>query len=203
MILACTLGTGACGDDDAAPVTRCFVGDPSLPPEIVPIFRTIEGTIDVIDDGDRIPLIDPPQGGKVMIVGVRARNMDGCPMEIGTLIRDPGSLSIAAAEIRPISMVEVDGWLEPLFPAEIANYGNLPACPAFGAMRDINDQPWDLGVRAIDKDMRRAEVTRHITPFCAETEVLEACDCECDDDYRLGVACEPDVPDAATSDSGS
>src|SRR5262245_31652631 len=102
----------ACPDDE---VKECFVGDPAMPAEIEPVFRDVDNTMKPLAEGGQIPLILPPQGGKVMVVGVRAKNLDGCPLTIATSIRDTCSNSIIALENRPVTLEEgSDGWLAPL-----------------------------------------------------------------------------------------
>jgi hypothetical protein len=187
----------ACPDDSP---TTCFVGDRSLPPQIEVVYRDVDNTMQPLSEGGEVPLILPPQGGKVMVVGVRARNLDGCPLEIATSIRDTCSNAIVALERRPITLEPTaDGWLEPLAPADLTNYSNLPACPRANLDRDVHGQPYVLTIRVTDKENRTAETMLEIVPTCAEPQFMDQCLCECRSDYSLGDECTGERPDAGVS----
>ena len=189
----------ACPDDTPK---ECFVGDPAQAPVIEAVFRDVNNEMKPLAEGGEVPLILPPQGGKVMVVGVRAKNLDGCPITIATSIRDTCSASIIALENRPVTLEQTsDGWLAPVLPAELINYSNLPACPRANLERDVHDQPYVLTIRVEDKAGRKAETTVEIVPTCAEPEFMEQCLCECDDDYNLGQDCTGERPDAGASNS--
>ena len=176
---------------------RCFVGDPNADPIIEAVFRDVNGEMKPIVAGGNIPLILPPQGGKVMFVGVRAKNVDGCPVDISTSIRDTCSNAIIALERRPVTLNETsDGWLEPLQPNELTNYSNLPACPRANLERDIHGQPYVLTIRITDKDGRMAEQQIEVVPFCSEPEFMDRCMCECRNDFTLGDDCMGERPDS-------
>jgi hypothetical protein len=131
---------------------------------------------------------------------VRARNVDGCPLDISTSIRDTCTSAIIALERRPVTLEPTaDGWLEPLQPAELTNYSNLPACPRANLDRDVHAQPYLLTIRIEDKDGRMAETQIDIVPTCAEPAFMDQCLCECRSDYRLGEECTGERPDAGTS----
>src|SRR5688572_190676 len=170
--------------------TSCFVGDPAAQPEIEAVFRDVDGEMKPLLAGGNIPLILPPQGGKVMFVGVRAKNVDGCPVDINTSIRDTCSNAIIALERRPVTLTEDGtGWLEPLQKSELTNYSNLPACPRANLERDVHEQPYLLNVRVTDKDGRTAEKQIEVVPFCGEPDQMDRCICECRSDYTLGQEC--------------
>lgn len=141
-------------------------------------------------DGSEVPLILPPQGGKVMFIGVRAQNLDGCPLNIGTALRDTNTNTIVTLERRPVRMEENDdGFLLPRTPAAITNYSNLPGCPRAGLSQDVHGVPHELTISVEDQDGRTAELTLTIVPTCAQPEFFDQCVCECDSDYTLGQDC--------------
>lgn len=177
----------ACSDD---PKTGCFVGDPSKPPELVMIHMTPAGSfVETVANGE-VPLIQAPQGGKVLFVGARARNIDGCPVRISASLRDECNNGLLALEQRDVTMkLAADGWLEPEDPAQISNYSNLPACPRAAAARNIQGEPYLLKVRLEDRAGRTAESVLKVTPTCAQPELLDQCVCECDAKYILGDSC--------------
>lgn len=152
-----------------------------------------------------VPLILPPQGGKVMLLGVRARNLDGCPLFITTALKDPCNGAIIALERRPVSMeVKADGWLEPLQPGELSNFSNLPACPRANLSQDIHNNAHILLVSIEDKAQRKVETELTIVPTCSEPQFLEQCRCECEKGYTLGGTCDPngDAGVAPACDAG-
>src|SRR6185295_1291842 len=81
-----------------AEVKRCFLGDMNAAAAIEPIFRAVDGTIQPITELGRVPLILPPQGGKIVVVGAQAKNMDGCPVQIATSLRDTCTGAVIALE---------------------------------------------------------------------------------------------------------
>jgi hypothetical protein len=179
------------GGADAGP--SCVVGDPSRPIEFEVVFRNAQGEMVPLADGGEVPLLLAPQGGRVMFVGVRARNLDGCPVEITTSLRDVCNDEVVSLEQRPVRLAPTgDGWLAPFQPAELDNYSNLPACPAAALVRDIADQPYQLSIRLFDKLGREVRKTLRVVPTCGEPDQLQQCRCECSADYRLGEACRLD-----------
>ena len=60
-------------------------------------------TIAPVTDGGSLPLIVPPQGGEVLIIGVRALNVDGCPLTLSTSLALPNGV-VAAFERRPVTL---------------------------------------------------------------------------------------------------
>ena len=135
-----SLTSCAGGDDEAAQdEARCYVGDPAAAPEVELIYRNIDGTMGTLDESGRVPMILPPQGGKVFLVGVRARNIDICGVRLHAALRDQCSGRIVGAERRPIFLgADGTGWAVPRQPHELSDYANVPACPSFGTDRDVD-----------------------------------------------------------------
>jgi hypothetical protein len=198
----CSLAALAgCPDDDP----DCFIGDRAADPEMQIIYLDTQGASHTAAAGERMPLIRPDQGGKVLFVGARARNLDGCALELTTSLRDTCTNRIIALEGRPVNLAAgADGWGEPEAPAQ-SNYGNLAACPSEAAQRDIEEEPYLLRVALRDRRGLTAEASFMVTPFCAEEDLFEECLCDCDHDYE-GTTCpaEPDagVPGACPADAG-
>jgi hypothetical protein len=205
-LLACSSSSGVDSGPDATAdaSVSCPIGDPSQPIEMTIVDRKVDGTLEITQD--RVPLILPPQGGKVIFVGVRAKNLDGCPIMITASLRDICDQSIIGLDRRPILLEPAgDGWGEPKQPTEIVNYSNLPACPATSASRNVQGEPYTLTVQIEDKNGRTAEKSLMVTPFCAEVQIHNECICECAKGAVLGAMCPPNF-DAGTfgcaSDAG-
>lgn len=173
----------------------CFFGDPSAAPELSILLRQPDGNLVFAKEGSTAPLIKPPQLGKVIFVGARARNLDICGLKVTASLRDECTGRILGLEGRPVTLQpDADGWAVPRNPLDIANFSNLPACPTAAATRDVEGESYLLRLRVEDRKGRKAEAKLHVVPVCAEPEVEGECKCECDGHYILGEPCtaEPD-----------
>ena len=205
LLAACAVWTAtACGDD----VSECAFGDPDAPLELAIVYRTLDGeSVDVVD-GAAVPLIQPPQGGKVLMVGARVRNVDACMVQLTASLRDECTGRIVALEQRPVILADRgDGWGEPADAVRLDDFANVPACPSAAAERDIEGEPYLVKVRVEDGAGRSAEAELTVVPECAEAANEQQCKCECDGAYVLGQACEPEVdggppPGTCPADAG-
>ncbi|MEZ4403741.1 MAG: hypothetical protein R3B06_27200 [Kofleriaceae bacterium] len=179
---AATMLLLGCGGVDAVPVdaptdpTRCSstIGDRRAPIELIPV--ALEDV--VIADGDRVSLLAPPQGGIVLVAGVRAKNVDGCATQITAALRDPVSNALVGVETRPAPLYAgADGWGHPITPTFFA-LANVAVCPATAATRDIFDQPWIVEFQ-LEDGARRAVASRTITPTCEFVDPMWNCPCQC------------------------
>jgi hypothetical protein len=178
----------------------CIIGDPEAEAEIVLVLRT--PTLDVIDvvDGGEVPLILPPQGGKVTLIGVRAKNVT-CRLLMNAGLFDDCANSFIGRDARPIELEEdADGFGMPALAKTLLNYANIPACPTFASRRDGEGQPYRLELRVTEQRREGEELPRThvlgatVTPVCAEPDIEAHCLCECDEDFVLGVPEEEQCP---------
>ena len=173
--------------------TDGFVGSFDAAPEIELIVRDVDGSSRIAADMDSIDLIVPPQGGKVMLVAPRVRNMDTCSLRVTATLRDECTNRILGLEARPLRFEPAsDGWAVPVNPQLVSNWSNVPACPTAAAVRDVEGEPYLLTLTVEDGEGRTASVSRRIVPTCSEPENFERCLCECDANYRLGEVCDAD-----------
>ncbi len=184
------------------PIVECFFGDESAEPEGELVFMDENFTMQDLVPGGPVPAILPPQGGKVILVGARVRNMDLCSLQAnGGVFDDCQQPSrIIGREGRGIAMVEnaAIGFGEPKDPDTLNNYVNIPLCGNFSSSRDIDGEPYRVELRFSDRARRSLVLTADITPFCAGTPgdgIFEQCECECDADYSFERACEEVVVD--------
>jgi hypothetical protein len=194
LLLTCIAATACAGtiesDDQALDPADCFVGDPDLEPEVQLIYRTVEGAWAPLAEGGEVPLILPPQGGKVFMVGVRARNLDICGVRQVAGLRDQCTGRIVGSERRPVFLVkDAEGWAVPRQPHELSDYSNVPACPSFGTDRDVDGEPYELELQLIDGRGRQVTLHTTVVPVCGEAQHAAQCECECDSDFILGQAC--------------
>lgn len=191
------------GPADGGTPEECFIGDKDGEAEIHIIVRTAEGT-DFVDvaDGDQVPLILPPQGGKVTLIGVRARNVS-CNMQMNAGLFDDCQAPprVIGREGRPIELEEgPDGFGVPVQKDQLQNYANIPVCPAFSSTRDGDGEPYRLEMRvtevkrAGEEEPRTHVFTATVTPFCAQAEIEDECQCECDVDLITGIPRDQQCP---------
>ena len=132
----------------------------------------------------------PPQGGEVLVVGVRALNIDGCPLTMSTSLIVPSSGVVAAFERRPVTLgPSADGWLEPRNPAGLANFSNLPACPIAALGQAIDGNSYRLDVQIEDLMGRQGGASATVVPTCDAAPDPASCQCLCAAGYVLGSAC--------------
>lgn len=227
VLLAVAATSAACDDDDGdhgAPDASAdaddggsvcptgYLGDPSAPAEIELRALRADGTDVPLAQGDDLAIVFPPQGGRVAFVGVRARNVDGCGMQVIGALRDPLSKQVRL-DGRTVNLRrEEGGWgatgkgvstdLESA--DDIGNYSNVPLCPNQWADQDVFDQPFELEVQIQDRRGKKADAKITVTPRCAEPGAkLTACKCLCKKGYVLGEACGEDAGIANAPDGGA
>jgi hypothetical protein len=179
-----------------------YVGDPNLPIEMELRALRADGKDVPIVDGDDLAVIFPPQGGRVAFVGVRARNVNGCALQLVGALRDPGSKQVRL-DGRTVNLrKEPDGWGSTGRGAEtdigssdaIGDYSNMPLCPNSWAEQNVYDVPFELEVVLTDRDKKTISKKITVTPRCAEPGDKEtACRCLCRKGYILGELCGEDA----------
>jgi hypothetical protein len=144
--------------------------------------------------GGAVELVAPPQGGQVLLVGLEARNVRGCAVNLTARLRTaPGGAILAADGPRPTQLaLGADGWghlREPL----IAFTANVTVCPLADLPRDVDGTHWWLELELVDDRDARATWAGDIVPTCwAGAPDPQACPCMCDSDFVFGQACPVD-----------
>ncbi len=193
LLLSTSIAMGGSGCENPL----CFVGDPKLAPEIELVFLDAAGERHALADGAEIPLVVPGQGGQVLLIGVRARNMDVCALQGSVAVHDEcagspgGNGRIIGREGRPLSLNErEDGWAAP-GPQQSA-YANIPACPNAASSRDIDGHPYLVRATVTEgASERTASAEAMIVPVCQDN----FCRCSCDANNILGEGCGESSPD--------
>ncbi len=176
--LGCSSPASAVGRSE--PSGPCPIGDLTLPIEMVTVVRMPDGHTEDVREGGAIPLVEPPQGGQVVFVGVRAKNLDGCGVVITATLRDPCTGQIIGVEARPIDLTaSSSGWGEPSAPTDIGSFANVPLCPSPAATRDVHGQRYVLEVDVRDRGKRTAHAALSVVPTCTEAS-------RCPDECRRG-----------------
>jgi hypothetical protein len=211
VLLACPKEDDPIAPVDAGPdvVVRAdadcpagYLGDPNLPIEMELRALRADGKDVPIAEGDDLAVLFPPQGGRVAFVGVHARNLNGCAVQLIGALRDPLSKRVRL-DGRTVNLrKEPDGWGTTGRGAEtdigssdaIGDYSNMPLCPNQWADQDVFDVPFELEVVITDKDKKTATKKIMVTPRCAEPGEKEtACRCLCRNGYILGETCGEDA----------
>lgn len=191
MALAIAFALSGCPEPepqpDAGPVD-CFVGDPEQLPELQLVYRTAKGELADLADGDEVPLIIPPQGGHIVAIGARLRNVNICGLQMSALLRDPCTNRILGREGRPTFLeANADGWAVPIAPGLLDNFVNINACPNLVSSRDLDRQPYLLELRAVNFNAELSLTSQlTVTTVCGEPDSARLCECQCDADYVLG-----------------
>jgi hypothetical protein len=189
------LATATCGPDDP-PVTppdppTCttgFIGEQGKDPELELTILGVDDTSTPVNAGDPVPIIKPPQGGRVIFVGARARNIDACGVKLtGSLRYDAMAVRI---DSRTVNLKPTDdGWVTSV-DSDISTFANVPVCHNQWTPVDIFGNEFDLSLTIVDKTGRTVKQTVSITPTCAEPENLAECECICKGGYMLGEMCD-------------
>ncbi len=196
--LLCVAADCPGGDDGPDPPTECFFGDENASPEGELVFLDENFVVQPFTDGQRVPAILPPQGGKVIFIGVRLKNMDMCSIQANGGVFDDCQTPprVIGREGRALSFVlnEASGFAEPANPETINNYVNIPLCGNFTSSRDIDDEPYRIELRISDRAQRALVFRAELTPFCAGAPntdgTFEQCLCECDAEFSFDLTCE-------------
>ena len=178
------------------PVSGCpspFAGDPALPPALdVVTVATVNASATPLQDGGSLTILPPPQGGSIVLVGVRARNLDPCGVMLTVGLRDPQTqqIRIDGRTVNLQTSTAAPDWVETS--SQLAGMANVPVCPNQWASTDIFGHVFELDVMVEDRAHRRATKTLQVTPVCSTDPILPStCPCQCMAGYKLGQACPP------------
>ena len=131
----------------------------------------------------QVPLIAPPQGGWIVLLGVRAKNV-ASQATLTTALVDACDDQVIQIDRRPTHLdIGGDGWGL----SSLTTFGNLPVCPELTATRDLHDVPYLVKVSVEDADGQKASASLTVVPTCPPD--ASRCTCECDRDYVVGNEC--------------
>lgn len=167
-----------------------YVGDPNLPMEVDVVAIAPGYTLVPVTEGSDVTLMWPPQGGRVVFAGVRVRNLNPCGVRLTGALRDPVSQQVRL-DSRIINLIVTEDGYGECDPSDIFTFANIPACHNQWSEQDLMDVPYELTVSLTDRDDRKVTRVLQVVPRCDEPGQVEACRCECDADYILGMMCLP------------
>lgn len=195
------LGAGAsgCGPETNPPVDagtdakpgcmRPFIGDATKEIEIEIIALRPDYTSVPVVEGDSVALLFPPQGGRVIFAGVRARNVDPCSAQLIGAVRDLDTKQVRV-DSRTINLEATDdGWGRSV-ESDIASFANVPMCPNSWSKPNIYGTSYELELTLTDRAKRKGTKKVGVIPACAEPENAAECTCICKGGYVLGEMCD-------------
>lgn len=191
VLVVCAACSGGHKTPDA--LVRCPLGDPTQPAQLEIYHQDRAFTRVKTTPGAQVPLIAPPQGGWIVLLGARATNLDACHLTLTTSFRDTCGGAIIQVDRRPTQLDDTgDGWGL----TNLNSFGNLPICPEVTAKQDLHDVPYEVTVTLEDLDGQKATQSIVIDPVCPDPDPTGQCLCTCDHNYVLGGPCPPGGPDA-------
>lgn len=186
-----------------APPTECgvpYVGDPNAPIELEIRALKADGSDVAVTEGSDLALIFPPQGGRVAFIGVRAKNLNPCGMQLLGAIRDPRSKQVRI-DARTVNLqLTADGYgvtgtgnTDVSSDVAIAAYSNVPVCPNQWSAEATEGTDYEIEVKVTDVAGKKAGAKVRVIPRCAEPSREPQCKCLCKKGYVLGEACGEDA----------
>ena len=141
-----------------------------------------DDTVTPAVDGGRLPIIQPPQGGRVVFAGARATNVDGCGLQLTGALRDETSRQVRF-DMRTVNLVGTgDGWGATGtgdVSGIISNFANVAVCPNQWSTTDVDGHTYQLEVDVLDRGGRAAKAVLEVTPYCSEPASAAYCVCTC------------------------
>ncbi len=186
-------GAGGAGSGTGGAVgTTCKLpnlGDPTQDIQLDLVELDANQSIVTLAEGADVDLVTPPQGGRVVFVGVHATNLSPCGVTLAGSLKDTASGKLML-DSRTVNLkVGTDGYGSSV-DSNISTFANIPVCPNQWSSVNAFDVPYELTVKLTDAGGRSASKTLHVTPRCAETGMLKTeCTCICKAGYVLGQPC--------------
>lgn len=181
VLALCSLGCSA-SSSPAHTCTMGFLGSESQPPKIEILVVQPDDSVTTAVDGGPVPLVQPPQGGRVVFVGARVTNMDGCGVQLTGALRDETSLQVRV-DMRTVNLVSTgDGWGATgtgVLSGSISSFANVPVCPNQWSTTDVDGHRYQLEVDVLDRAGRTARAVLEVTPYCSEPASAAYCACTC------------------------
>jgi hypothetical protein len=169
---------------------------PIGPLTVQPAVFVGDGTLTLIDDGGAVPLVVPPQGGHVILIGAIIGGVPaGADVGLRARLRDATTNDIVAEDGRTVVTRAIEGDASHVAtdPQSMAEVANVAPCPNYGT-KDIDGVAYVLEVELSYGDPSvSVAASRTVTPACpTEGPDAPVCTCECAAGYTLG-KCPPSV----------
>jgi hypothetical protein len=196
VLIALALQTTACSSSSGPgePCPAGFLGSASHPPALEILALRPDDSVAPVTDGGAVSLMLPPQGGRVLFVGARATNLDGCGLQLTGALRDETSRQVRV-DMRTVNLIATgDGWGATgvgIVSDAVSNFSNIAACPNQWSKTDVFGHTYGLEVTLVDRGGRTVSASVPVVPYCGEPASAAECMCICAAGYTLGQACPP------------
>lgn len=162
----------------------CGASSPGQPIAVTPAgYDAVAMTLTDLASGGPIDLVFPPQGGFVLFVGGRVRDLDDGNVQMRARMIDPGSQAIVAENTRVVALkrdaADANSWIPDL--RSYQNVPNVTMCPSTSTT-DLVDVELTLEVTVTELSSGRVGVsTLPSVPSCRQSDPkqLALCKCEC------------------------
>jgi hypothetical protein len=186
---------GAAGAPDSC--TLEYIGDKDAPIEMEIVTLDPQYEAQPFTSGGDVSILFPPQGGRVVFAGVRAKNLDPCAVRLSGAVRDPASGQVRL-DTRTVNLDPTDDGWGASDPGDISTFSNVPVCPNNWASTDVFDQPFTLVVSVRDRAGKERMTELDVVPRCDETSTIDGqdqdlqkeCLCICKQGYITGEMCQ-------------
>jgi hypothetical protein len=152
-------------------------------------FTEIDMPMRMLAEGDPIDLWPAPQGGHVVLIAAKVKNLIGDTALLHVQARYPNTPFIVALEARPVKFVPVPGEPGTMQPdlRTRTQVAHIPLCPDYDPM-DIVDRPLEFAITltTMSEEPQTGAATLELYPNCAASGDEPFCQCECKANYYLG-----------------
>jgi len=209
LFIATTLACGTGSTDQAAQASPEV--DANDPGELIvlPAQFTEEATpMRMLAEGDPIDLWNAPQGGHVVLLGAKVKNLTSDTATLRVRVRHQDTGLILAEEGRTVKMVPVPdepGVMQPDIRSR-SQVSNVPLCPNYDPAGILDRLVLvEVTVTALyTQPVQTGQATMNLVPSCSTPDDEAFCRCECAKDYFLGKCGGDGSSDAATpKDAGA
>jgi hypothetical protein len=197
VVLGAALVAGSIGcspSPQADPCPGAMLGDGGAP-DFDMLIVSSDYTVRGLSEGDVVPVMLPPQGGRVIFVGVRATNVCAKGVQITGALRDLTTRQVRVDSRTTNLVPAADGWglsapVGSVVSDQISDFSNVPVCPNQWASSDVYGHDFGLEVTIADKLGRTLTKKIVVSPECGEPASSAQCLCICKAGYILGEACD-------------
>lgn len=182
------------GGSDASSCGFEYVGDKDADIELEIVTLDPDYKAQPLASGGDASILVPPQGGRVIFIGVRAKNLDPCAVKLSGAVRDPATME-TRLDTRTINLEPTDDGWGASDETDISTFSNVPVCSNNWASTDVYDQTFKAIVSVTDRSGKKGTATLDVVPRCDEVKMVDGqdiqkdCLCICKLGYVTGQAC--------------
>jgi len=186
--LSCAAAEVQENDPPASGCRLPFVGSAALPAQLRLRALGPGNAVVEIEDGATVPVMQPPQGGRVVFLGAEATNVDPCGVSLKGVVRDVATDQVRI-DARTVNLAaQGQGW-SASDPADVSSFANVPLCPNQWSSQSIEGGEFEIELSITERNGRNLTRSMRAVPRCAEPENEAECRCICAQGYRLGEVC--------------